>query len=108
MKYPEYELKIRLDKIFPSLPDTKIPSEDIMHRIASLPIYIRTQTCMEMGWDDAKYYRKVSGNVIMTLEEEKRFMEIASKAMKKYSDYVFNRYILPKRRVRKKAYKKFD
>jgi len=107
-KFPEYDLMIKLKEIFPSLPGTNNPSEDIMRRMATLPVYIRTQTCETFGWDEARYYRKVSGLVPMTAEEEKKFLEFSSKAFKKYHNYIFERYILPKRRTRKKNYRKFD
>ncbi|HVI45214.1 MAG TPA: hypothetical protein VM802_10100 [Chitinophaga sp.] len=105
---PSFDLLIKLQEIFPSQPETNVPSEDILHRLASLPVYIRTQTCETLGWDEAKYYRKVAGLVVMTAEEEKKFIEFSVKALKKYYDYIQFRYVLPRKRIRKKNYKKFD
>jgi len=106
-KFPEYTLAIKLSQIFPPHPISNVPSEDVVRRISSLSVYIRTQACATFGWDESKYYRKVMGVGLMTAEEERKFLEFVASALKKYYDYMFERYVQPQRRIGKKRYKKF-
>ncbi|NLR58853.1 hypothetical protein HGH93_12120 [Chitinophaga polysaccharea] len=105
-KFPEYTLSIKLGQLFPPRPISNVPSEDVLRRISNLPVYIRTQTCATFGWDDGKYYRKVMGTALMTVEEEKKFLEIVTNAFKKYHDFMFGQYIRPQRTIGKKIFRK--
>jgi hypothetical protein len=102
MCYPEIELKALLESIFPVIEEGQLLSVDVIQRLKSLPVYIRTQMCHTLNWDNSEYYRKMAGKVLMSKEEEKLLANIAYKSFKHYAKHFEDRV-----QKRKKRYKNF-
>lgn len=103
MWYPEEELKSLLESIFPATDEGQLLSVDVIHRLKSLPVYIRIQMCRALNWDDSQYYRKMGGKVLMSKEEEKMLINITYKSFRHYTRYFENRV-----QKRNKRYKSFE
>jgi len=95
MKICHLPLDQRMEQLTEALTNVKTPTEDVFRRTINLASYIKIKTCIELGWDNAQYYRKMRGDAPITDDEKTRYVEIVAGAMKECCEYIYNTCIQP-------------